>query len=258
VALGARSLKPGHTRFFVGYKKHSLRLWLHSHPTSVQLMPIVSWITPADVPEGYLLKPSLHYCWRRFAWRPDIVVGDLGYIHGQTKREIRETWQVAVVTKMKSDMRIIAPFASARCVTCPQGQPLQWLEYDALADRHCFGVREAQPLCGQCWEVSRCPQEFEYAPGHHETLLGLIPLSTLPAQQLLGQARSWIEPCQSFEKNVLGLNAQFLNSLRLTWSMGLLADAVVLLRQLTLLETTPSRERLENLLPRQAVLDLGL
>jgi hypothetical protein len=64
-------------------------------------------------------------------------------------------------------------------------------------------------------------------------------LSTRPAQQLLGQARSWIEPYLSFEKNVLGLNAQFLNSLRLTWSLGLLADAVVLLRQLTLLETAP-------------------
>jgi len=84
------------------------------------LIPLVSWLTPADVPEGYLLKPSIHYCWRRFAWRPDIVVGDLSYIHGQTKREIRETWRVAVVTKMKSGMLVIAPFESTRCITCPQ------------------------------------------------------------------------------------------------------------------------------------------
>ena len=89
-------------------------------------------------------------------------------------------------------------------------------------------------------------------------LLGLIPLSTRPAQQLLRQARSWIEPCQSFGKNVLGLNGQFLNSLRLAWSLGLLAGAAVLLRQLALLETPPPRGRLENPLPRLAVFGLDL
>ncbi len=174
----------------------------------------------------------------------------------QTKREIRETGQVAVVTKMQSDMKIIPPFESASRVICPQGQPLHWLEYDALAGRHGFGVRDPTPLCGQCWEASDCLREFEYAPAHHGTLPGLIPLSTRPAQPLLQQARSWIEPCQSFEKNVLGLNAQFLNSLRRTWSLGLLADAVALLRHRTLLEMTPTTERLENLPPKQGVFDL--
>lgn len=231
---------------------------MNSYSSAVCLIPIVSWLTPADVPEGYLLKPSLHYCWRRLAWRPDIVVGDLGYIHGQTKREIRQTWKVAVVTKMKSDMSIIAPFESTHCVTCPQGQPLQWLEYNEQEDRHCFGVRVREPLCGQCWEVSRCSREFDYPPAHHETLLGLLPLSTLPAQQLLRQARSWIEPCQSFEKNLLGLNTQFLNSLRLAWSLGLMVDAAVLLRTLALLEEPRSAVELEPLLPKQGCLNLDL
>jgi len=224
----------------------------------VHLIPVVSWFTPADVPDGYLVKPSIHYCWRRLGWRPDIVVGDLGYIHGQTKREIRETWKVAMVTKMKAGMSIIAPFESTRCVTCPQGQPLQWLGYDEEEDHHCFGVRVAEPLCGQCWEVSDCPREFHYAPAHHETLLGLLPLSTLPAQQLLQQARSWIEPCQAFEKNQLGLNAQFLNSLRLTWCLGLIVDAVVLLRNLALLEEADSPRLLKQLVPSQRYLDLGV
>jgi hypothetical protein len=256
--LGARSLKPGHTRFYVGYKKHSLQLWLNSYPQKVRLIPIVSWLTPADVPEGYLLKPSIHYCWRRFAWRPDIVVGDLGYIHGQTKREIRETWRVAVVTKLKTGMSIIAPFESIHCVTCPQGQPLQWLEYNQKEDRHCFGVREPNPLCGQCWQVSSCPREFEYPPAHHETLMGLIPLSTLPAQQLIRQARSWIEPSQSFEKNILGLKSHFLNSLRLAWCLGLMTDAAVLLRNLALFKGPPSVTDLKHLAPKQSLLDLGL
>lgn len=224
----------------------------------MRLIPLVSWLTPADVPEGYLLKPSLQQCWRRFGWRPDIVVGDLGYIHGQTKREIRQTWQVAVVTKLKTGMSIIAPFESTRCITCPQGQPMQWLEYDEQQDLHCFGVRATEPLCTQCWQVSHCSREFEYAPAHHETLLGLLPLCTRPAQQLLQQARSWIEPTQSFEKNVLRLNEQFLNSLRLAWCFGLITDAVVLLRTLALFGDSVSVAILENLLPKQGSLELGL
>ena len=185
------------------------------------------------------------------------MVGDLGYIHGQTKREIRETWKVAVLTKMKSDMTIIPPFESTRCVTCPQGQPLQWLEYNEQEDLHCFGVRAPEPLCGQCWEASSCSREFSYPPAHHETLLGLIPISTLPAQQLLRHTRSWIEPCQSFEKNLLGLNSQFLNSLALTWCLGLLVDAAVLLRNLALLQDAFVPPLMEQLLPKQSLFDLS-
>ena len=162
------------------------------------------------------------------------------------------------MTKMKAGMSIIAPFERVDCVTCPQGQPLQWLEYNEQEDRHCFGVRAIDPLCGQCWQVSSCSREFEYPPAHHETLLGLIPLSTLPAQQLLRQARSWIEPSQSFEKNVLGLKSHFLNSLRLAWCFGLMADAVVLLRNLALFQQVSSTNMLKDLAPEQGVLSLGL
>jgi hypothetical protein len=231
---------------------------LNGYSPTIRLIPLVTWLTPAHVPEGYLLKPSIRYCWNRFGWRPDIVVGDLGYIHGQTKREIRRTWKVAVVTKLKADMLVIAPFESPRVVTCPQGQPLQWLEYDEAEDQHCFGVRAAEPLCHGCWEVSQCSREFAYPPEHHETLLGLLPMSTLPSQRLLRQARSWIEPCQSFEKNLLGLGDQFLNSLRLTWCLGLMVDSAALLRNLALIQEPPAVHVLRHLLPQQRCLDLGL
>jgi hypothetical protein len=85
----------------------------------------------------------------------------------------------------------------------------------------------------------------------------LIPLSTLPAQQLLKQARSWIEPSQAFEKNLLGLNGYFLNSLRLTWFMGLIVDAASLLRTLAAIEQPPEPRLLDQLLPRQTHLDLN-
>jgi len=213
---------------------------------------LVSWATPAHVPEGYLLKSSLRQCWQRLGWRPDIVVGDLAYIHQQTKKEIRQAWQVAVVTKMKSDMKIVEPFDDWDQMSCIQGQPLHWLGYDPSEARHWFGVASSEtPLCASCWEASTCPREFSYPPDHHETLLGLLPLNTVVARRLLGQVRSWVEPRQAYEKNLLGLKRMFLNSLRLTWTLCLLTDAVGLLRALAFLSAPKESSPLQELLSRQ-------
>jgi hypothetical protein len=107
-------------------------LWLRGYKPAVLLIPLVSWATPAHVPEGYLLKPSIRQCQQRLGWRPDIVVGDLGYIHQPTKREIRQQWQVAVVTRLKRDMRIIDLLGSQHMF---QGV---WLS--AGTQRNAFGI----------------------------------------------------------------------------------------------------------------------
>jgi len=240
----------------VGYKKHTLRLWLRAYPRAVLLVPLVSWTAPAHVPEGYLLKPSLHYCHQRLGWRPAIVTGDWGYIHQGTKKEIREGWQVAVVTKLKSDMNLIEPFDSWDQVSCQQGQRLHWLGWENAEQSHWFGVPSGPSLCHCCWQASTCPREFAYPAALHETLLGLLPLNTRAAKKLLQQVRSWIEPTQSFEKNILGLSQVFFNSLRLTWTMSLLADAVALLRAQALLWQPSPEHLLEGLLPRQLNLAL--
>jgi hypothetical protein len=82
-------------------------------------------------------------------------------------------------------------------------------------------------------------------------LLGLLPLNPVVARRRLGQVRSWVEPCQAYEKNLLGLKRVFLNSLRLTWTMVLLADAAGLLRALALLSDPKPSSPLQDLLPRQ-------
>ena len=228
-----------------------MRLWLRGYEPAVLLVPLVSWATPAHVPEGYLLKPSIRQCQQRLGWRPDMVVGDLGYIHQQTKREIRQQWGVAVVTRLKRDMRIIEPFDAWDQMSCQQGQRLQWLGYDPEDSLHWFGVPAGDSLCHSCWEASTCTREFGYPPELSETLLGLLPLNTIVARRLIHQLRSWIEPYQSFEKNVLGLNQIFLNSLRLTWTMSLLADAVGLLRALALMNAPRENTLLRELIPTQ-------
>jgi len=222
----------------------------------VLLIPLISWAAPAHVPEGYLLRASVQQCSRRFGWCPDIVVGDLGYIHQETKKEIRQKWNVAVVTKLKAGMNIIEPFDAWDQMSCIQGQTLRWMAYDENDQTHCFAPESQETLCRRCWDASGCSKEFWYRADLSETLLGLLPLNTSAAKRLLKQVRSWIEPTQSYEKNLLGLNHMFLNSLRLVWTLTLLADSVALLRALALIERSEQKLSPLELLPRQ--IELGL
>lgn len=255
-ALGGRSLKCGQSRFYLGYKKHTLRLWLRDYASGVLLVPLVSWAAPANVFEGGFLRPSLAYCQRALRWRPDIVVGDMGYLDSRNTRLIRQQWHVAVVTRFKPAMRLVKPFASAQEAVCEQGQALQWLGYEGQDNLHWFGVAEADPLCLRCWQASQCPRQFSHSPEEHETLLGLIPTNTRVSRRLLSQVRPWIEPAQSYEKNRLGLSDVFFNSLRLVWTMSLLADAAVLLRARALVRRPARPSPLFDLTPAQLPLDL--
>src|ERR1039458_4355155 len=165
---------------------------------------------------------------QQWDWCPPLVVADMGYLGAAAKQQCRERWRVAVLTKLRSDMKLVPPYVAWDQAACPQGEPLTWLGYDGPAGEHWFGVGAEPELCRCCWEAVRCPRQFAYPPAQHETLLGRLPLASRLAQQVLQQVRPWIEPAQSFEKNQLGLGDVFFNSLRFTWTMALLADAAVL------------------------------
>jgi len=255
-AVGARTIKTGQSRWFVGYKKHTLRLWLPQRRDKILLVPLVSWAAPANRNETRFVKPSVELCLKRLHWMPDLIVGDMAYVNLELQKDLRERLGVGFLTKIRSDMKWAPPFDHGPTACCPQGQPLNWLELDGRQQLHWFGVTDTQPLCQWCWQQSTCARQFSYPAHQHEILLGRIPLTSRTGQVLLNQVRCWIEPAQSFEKNQLGLNQMFFNSLRFTWVMCLLADAAVLLRAHALLQKTSPPPLLRNLMPSQ--LSLGL
>lgn len=254
--IGGRSRKDGQSRYYIGYKKHTLRLWLRQHQSRVLLAPLISWAAPANRDDAVFLQPSVRYCAQHLEWTPDILVGDMGYVGLATQRHLREVMQVALVTKLKPDMNLPDEFDDPFTMSCEQGQVLRWLGLQEAEQLHWFGVTDPEPLCPACWQNSSCPKEFSFRPRDHEILYGTIPISSKPGQQLLQQARSWIEATQSYEKNQLGLSQFFLNSLRLTWIVCLLADTVALLRAHALITEPEDPDPLRPLLPRQMHLDL--
>ena len=84
-------------------------------------MPLVTWVAPANHGEGGLLKPSVIYCQRRWHWYPNIIVADMGYIEAGTKQQLRETRDIAVVTRLKENMLLegVREFDTSVCESTP-------------------------------------------------------------------------------------------------------------------------------------------
>jgi len=222
----------------------------------VLLVPLISWAAPANRDDSVFLEPSVHYCARRLGWTPDIIVGDMAYVSLHAQRRLREHMHVALVTKLKPNMVLPEEFDDPFTMTCGQGQILRWLEFREVEQLHWFGIADPDPLCTWCWQASSCPRQFSFQPRDHEIMYGTIPLASRTAQRLLRQARSWVEAAQSYDKNQLGLSHVFLNSLRLTWVMCLLADTVTLLRARAITTDPPSTNPLRELMPYQTCLNL--
>jgi hypothetical protein len=251
-----RTVKSGQSRWYIGYKKHSLRLWLPQHTPSVLLVPLMTWAAPANRGDVLFLEPSLRYCHERLDFVPDFVVADMAYINLAMQRRLREERHIGMVTRLRPDFDLPKSLEPALTLRCRQGQKLEWLGLHEREGLHWFGVADPEPLCPCCWEQSQCARQFSFAPAEHEIVLGTVPLNSVVAQRLLRQVRSWIEATQSYEKNQLGLGRIFLNSLRLTWIMALLADTVGLLRAHALLRHTPAQSLLLELMPTQTTFDL--
>lgn len=232
-------------------------MWVRQHHSGILLVPLVSWIAPANRDDSVFLEPSIRYCARQLEWTPDIVVGDMAYVNLRVQRRLREELHVALVTKLKPNMVLPEEFEDVRTMTCEQGQVLRWLGLQELDQLHWFGVIDPEPLCTCCWQKSSCSRQFSFPPSAHEILYGTIPLSSRVAERLLRQARSWVEAAQSYEKNQLGLNQIFFNSLRLTWVVCLLADTVALLRASAFTREPKSVALLRELAPTQMQLDLS-
>lgn len=249
-------MKTGRSRYFIGYKKHTLRLWLsHYEPTRL-LVPLSTWAVPANRGEVLFLEPSLRECLRRLQWLPQWVVGDLAYISLPIQRRLREALGVAVITRLKKDMHWCAPYNEQGFVSCHQGQRLTWLHYDRDDHVQWFAAAEPKELCSHCWEQATCLREFAFPSARHEILLGQVPYDSWLARHLSRRVRPWVEPAQAFEKHQLGLQQFFLNSLQITWVLCLLADMIVLLRAQATLCSPPSLLPLANLTPRQMHLPL--
>jgi hypothetical protein len=254
-AIGARTIKSGKSRWFIGYKKHTLRLWLPQRLDAVLLVPLMTWVAPANRGDVLFLEPSLRYCQKHLNFLPDLLVADMAYINLAMQRRVREELHVGIVTKLRPDFDLPKAIEPGVALRCSQGQPLEWLGLHEEEKLHWFGVREANPLCLWCWQQSRCPREFSFAPTDHEIIFGMVPVNSRTGKTLLRQVRPWIEATQAYEKKQLGLDRIFLNSLRLTWIMALLADTASLLRARAILTQAPVASGLFELLPNQINLD---
>lgn len=180
---------------------------------------------PANLSDGGRLKPLLEEARSRLNFAPEIVVADMGYLDHEIKKEFRTQHGVAVLTKAKSNMPAPEKCEDDGCPCCPQGQRLIWERYVRHEKSHLYHPPSHGELCMICPEQKLCPQEFRFPPDDHETFLGMIPLHSRLAKQLLARIRPLVEAGFEADKNRFNLSDFFINSLELARTLSYLADA---------------------------------
>ena len=157
------------------------------------LIPLVSFIEPANVYEGNLLNPMIQNAEKELSLHIDIVVGDMGYISSDHKRELRKQFHTAVITKLRENMFPPEEYADYGCPECPEGVPLSWDGYDLDTEMHQYLAPTDHATCKVCRLHGSCYQELSISPFMDEHRFGIIPLHTKVAKRLLQQIRPQVK-----------------------------------------------------------------
>ncbi len=189
------------------------------------MIPLISFIEPANTHEGKLLSPMIQKTHGDLSLHIDAVVGDMGYISAGQKRDIRKQWQTAVLTKIRENMSPPEKYLDYGCPECPEGFPLSWDGYNPDQEGHRYITSMNHPTCSLCRLQGNCYQEIYIRSAIDEHHFGIIPLHTKVAQRLLRKIRPQVERGFENDKNKLYLNRFFTNSLKMARIIGYLSDA---------------------------------
>jgi len=193
------------------------------------MVPIVSFIEPANVYEGRFLLPMIKKIENELSLHVDIVVGDMGYISSSQKMELRKQFSTAVLTRVRENMYPPEEYMDHGCPECPEGAPLSWDGYNLETETHRYITPVGNPDCIPCWRYGNCYQEYYVSPLNDEHRFGIVPLHTQISQRLLHTIRPQVERGFENDKNKLYLNRFFVNSLKLARLIGHLSDACQIL-----------------------------
>jgi len=152
-ALGGRTLKTGQSRCFVGYKKHTLRLWWRAHTGGVLLIPLVELGHSGQCLGRRPVGAQLALLCATLV----LVAGSGRGRHGLSGGSRQATLSGAMACRRGDQAARGHETGAALYRLEPdglsQGQPLEWLGYMARQDRHWFGVADSAPLCSICWQA---------------------------------------------------------------------------------------------------------
>ena len=193
------------------------------------MIPLVSFIEPANVHEGKFLSPMIQNTQNELSLHIDIVVGDMGYISSEQKMELRKQFSTAVLTRVRENMSPPEEYMDYGRPECPEGIPLLWDGYSAETEMHRYITSVDNPACISCRLYGNCYQESYVSPSTDEHHFGIIPLHTKVSQRLLQEIRPQVERGFENDKNKLYLNRFFVNSLKLARIIGQLSDACQIL-----------------------------
>lgn len=249
---GHRSKKSGKSPYFVGYKKHTLKVIL---PELGKVISLCSITAPANEPDGSFYLPLLGRAVEGSGLTIAAVCGDLGYCSQELKRESRQRYGAPLVTGVKSNTVFSELFNPNGNPTCEEGIRLEFLEYDPSTQELIYKGTEE---CNSCPLMGTCPREFAFPCHLHETLLCPIPYHTELSLRLRKKIRPLSEPTFSEEKHIFNLAHVQMKSLDFAAVLSDLADICKVLKVMAGFKQNKGKVRYTRTRPGSIQLELPL
>lgn len=194
VRFGKRSNKKNKSNTFLGYKKHTISMFIPDENIS---LPLCSIAAPADVHEVTLVQELIKYA-KSLDIPVKILSADLGYYDTDRTAEIQEKEGVTLVTGIKSNT-ILPPDVDDRCAPlCEAGIGMKWDAYDEKTKSHCYICPMENPA--SCLNYPVCLLEKTVYSNIHPVIFGGIPLSS-NLHSHIADVRKYVEGVFARQKN---------------------------------------------------------
>jgi hypothetical protein len=102
-AKGSRTKKTGQSPYFIGYKKHTLRLWIR-WKRRVLLVPAINIVKPANVADVTMMPYFLEQAIQKVPFPIHTIVVDKGNIDASMKEEARKELAIPIITGVHNGM----------------------------------------------------------------------------------------------------------------------------------------------------------
>ncbi|RIV16617.1 hypothetical protein D2Q93_16850 [Alicyclobacillaceae bacterium I2511] len=192
---GVQRSKANQSKFFIGYRKHSITC-----ATSQGPIVLLSILKPNNIHDVNLMLPLIEQVRKVEELRTKYLAADLGYLDADDQKTAFHDHDMTVVTGFKSNTVLPEACDTLGRPECEQGHRLVWDGFDTVNATSWF--RGDVSYCSGCPLQGTCDKQFGFFMDENPVLYGPVPQDTAPHKQML-HFRKQIELSFAIESNKL-------------------------------------------------------
>lgn len=222
-AVGRRAKKKNKSEFFIGFKKHTISVFLPDENIS---LPLCSIVKPANVHDSLVVEEMVKLA-KSQKIPVRIITADLAYHDAGKTKKLWVNYGVALITGKKSNT-VLPDEVDDNCApTCDAGKALVWDRFENESKSHCYVCPLSRPA--ECFHYPVCLLEKWIPMDVHPIMFAPIPWHT-SLSGMIRDARKYVEGVfgrQKCNDNLSNITLKGTNNVQF---LSIIADGVDVLK----------------------------